>query len=387
MENNELKPDDKSPGSPIMTQGSDLGFPGESEFNIPIPPALMPLSSFPFGVRQVMPQLHPGERPWVRTPHHQFHGIGNQAAPDNVRNHGSYVHGLQNPYLSSQFNPVRVNPGSSLPRSMMVGNINNSNVRMPQPNRRFASPEGRTPALCLTSDGEEMRINNNLTTGAVRPYCPQNLDGNFLTLGVGKTTETMSKCNISERNISSNNNLREIFPQPNNSHGQSSRISLDPHFNMASSFPGLQNSEDCWKFTSDDRTIISHLNSGCLSNPHYIAETHEGDRKQHLFVPNNFATGNTGNRDGGIDLNYDHPGHSARQSRETGFSLSSNLRGNFTQQATGQSERCYMEPLGNSLSEHSRIFPLNTGIVTGNTSLQDQSGQFSTFLCTLYVCY
>lgn len=424
MENDDSKYEHKPPGSTPAAQWNDLGFNVRSESaspfgtlntaganNMPIPSALMPLSTFPHGVRQVLPQLPTEERPLTsfhpmtdlshfrtsQTPRTYSNSPcwkgDNPMDLNSVVDHASYVNSFHNQHFSNRFAPVKENPASSLPMSGMGGNANVSNLLMPEPIISFASPEGRTLALRHTSDGEVIGINNNFMTSAVQQYRPQKLDGNFLTLGIGVTMEAMSKCNISAKSISSNNNQRAIFPQSTSSDGQSARSSLDPSFNIASSsFPGFDNSLNGWTFPRNDQRVTSDVNSGLLSHPHYTAETPQGNEKRHLFVPNNFASGITGNMDprfAGSNLNFDNQGHSAtssipesiqvgllnsRESWETGSPLASNLSRTSTQPAIAHSQNHHMGTVGNSLSEPYMVLPLKAGNMTGNTSLQDQSG-------------
>ncbi|PON77762.1 43kDa postsynaptic protein [Parasponia andersonii] len=435
MANDDLKNEYKPPGSTPVPQGNDLGFTLRRESarpfpildtagadNMSIPSTQMPLSStFPYRGMQVMPQLHSEERPSTNfqtrtdssrfrnsqppkyeheflrrkdnnvpiqhrpyssppcregdiTPYHHFHSIDSPVAPDNVRNHASNV--LWNQNINKRFVPVRDNSSLCLPMSGMLGDISSSDLRMPQPITSFARPEGRTPTLWHSSDGEDLEIGNNLMASVVQPYCSQKPDGSFLTLGIGDAVEDMSKCNISGGNISSNNNPSINFTQSYTSDHQSARSS------------GLQNSVDGWTFPSNDP---SGVNLELFSDPYYIAETTQGDENHQLFVANNFAPGIAGNKDArfaGIKANYDYQGHSAissipgsnqvglpdsRRSKETGLPLASNLR-TPTQPAIGQSQN--MKISRNSLSEPSMVSPINTGIVVANASLQDWDGGF-----------
>lgn len=126
----------------------------------------------------------------------------------------------------------------------------NRNIGRPQLFRNFISDGVSTPVPGHTIDGLGMATNNNFMTTEVQDDCPENLDVSFLTLGIERKTEDLSKSNRSETNVAINFG-RDALPQPNIFYSRKEeRNFFDPpdvagglpcHQNTAGGFNGLTN--------------------------------------------------------------------------------------------------------------------------------------------------
>lgn len=332
------------------------------------------------------------------TPLYQYHTPSFPVAASNVINAASHVNSPQTPHLNNQIFTMRGNSAPNLQMVMQNREVNSSHVGRPWILRNVANSGGITPVSCHTLDNDEIGMNINTMISAARSSYPEELDGSFLTLGIGSNTEAISNSNFSGRNVGGSNE-RAILPQPNTFHGQIlNQGSLNPGLNMA----GFQNNvdgcymlpgnEDDWYFPNDDQKGVYGIDSGSICNPSCIIQMPHVDEPRHYSMASNknLGLGNGGNKSTGFagpDPINVFKGYStlssvpiegnqvglpdSRQSQAIGLPLTSSP-------CRKSSRQVYDQP-----QNHSMVSP-PIG-VTGSTSLKDQLGEYCILHCPSYL--
>lgn len=242
------------------------------------------------------------------TTDHSFHATNSPVATDNVINPASYANIFQNPPTSNQF--VNDNSASSS-RRIEQGEVTIGNHRFPQTVGSFFNYGGQTLFSDSALDGEEIEMSNNLMPSAVQSLSPQKRDGILLRLGIEDPEEALSRCSISGRDITSDNNQMAAFPRSNTFDAQSAVNFLNPSIDMAGDFSVFRNNGDCfswrqqhvdnWTFPNSTQHVLSDVNAELLSNSNSIAQKPQHDERHHFFIPSDSVTpGIVGSHDAGF---------------------------------------------------------------------------------------
>lgn len=467
MANDDLKHEDKRPGSASLQQWNELGFPVVSNgfvnssgtanvagFNNPTTCTSMPFPP-PCGEMSVTPQYCTNDMPhsgvnlmtdvshlnhtynpkyvhealhwkdnepvlefpcheWNTNEFHQYHTLEHPVAPGNVISAATRVNSLQNPCMSNRFVSNNGDSASNLQMMMQNGEVSGTNIGRSQIIRNFQNSRDRMPALYPTADGEEMGMNNNIGITAGQSHYPKELDGNFLTLGIGGDTEAISKSISFGRNIGSNNE-RIVLPQENIYHGQIlNRSSLNPSLNVADGYPVFQNNDSGYcmlphnvhdfSFPIDDQNVQYGVSLESFCNPSHIIQTPQGDQHHYYSTPSNrnLGPGYGENRIlefADLGPNSGFQGYSTMPSvplegnqvglpdnQEIGLSLTSSLiPKSSTQPVYDQSQYHCLDTGRTSSSESSLIFP-PIGVI-GSNSVSNQSGGYCRLFFLSIYCY
>ncbi|XP_062090011.1 uncharacterized protein LOC133796494 isoform X2 [Humulus lupulus] len=157
----------------------------------------------------------------------------------------------------------------------------------------------------------ETKINNNFMTGVhqLQSNYPQELDGSFLTLGIGGTADTMSRCNISGVE-----GTPMMSPQSNTSNILSVGNYLYPSFNMAGRFSDSRSVVDGQTFLGNGARVMSGVDSRFLSNPNFTAQTSQNDQWQDFDPVNQLYQGHSAISSIARSIQLDLPGNDQRVS-------------------------------------------------------------------------
>ena len=165
----------------------------------------------------------------------------NRAIAENLMNGSTHFNNFQSPQIDKKNLTGRGNAAGGLQMNREGGEVNSSDEYMSQINRDFVNLAGSNPGLYHTPGNRELGIGNGSMVSAVNSNFQGHIDGSFLTLGIGGSTEAGYKSVVYSNEI---NDRRErlVFPQLTASHGKKiNRTLSNPVHHMAGSFSSSQN--------------------------------------------------------------------------------------------------------------------------------------------------
>lgn len=276
---------------------------------------------------------------------YQSYSHDNRAIAENLMNVATHFNNFQSHQIERKFLTGRGNAAGGFQMNREGGEVISSDDYRSQINRDFVNLAGSNPGLYHASSNRELGIVDSSMVSAVNSNFQGHIDGSFLTLGTGGSSEAGYKSVIysneindkSERLVfpqlinrtlsnpvrniagsfsslpnnvggfsslghssrtSSNNGLGEtVFPQSNISFGQTAnRISLNPLHNMAGHFSSWQNdvgeflnpthNSDAWASSNSDlRSMCGTKAEHLFPSSCHTLQPQQVDWQQYL--PNN----------------------------------------------------------------------------------------------------
>ncbi|XP_060205287.1 uncharacterized protein LOC132633090 isoform X1 [Lycium barbarum] len=140
----------------------------------------------------------------------------NMPASDNLMNEGVLFKGIQNPGASMNFMPMQSSGAGCFEKAGKARGISQNSLQA------SGSPFDIGYSMQNTKSIAGIGIHNDARVNPVPFPSPENIDGSFLTLGVGSNIEDRSNLKFNSKEVRSR--LEEsVLPQSNNSHAQQMR--------------------------------------------------------------------------------------------------------------------------------------------------------------------
>ncbi|KAA8540563.1 hypothetical protein F0562_024518 [Nyssa sinensis] len=321
----------------------------------------------------------------------------NMVAADNVIKSSGHFNSLQNPHVNRNFSlTMKGNAGEGYQVTRQGGPANSSNIHGPHINRNFVDLGGSTHPLFHTHNNGEIDIDNNICSS-------EKIDGSFLTLGIGGSTEAGSKFDLNSRQITNKSDEADSSQLYTSHVQQAARSSSSQGHNLAGGFSSFQNTVGGfsslmqnvggWTSSNDDIGTICGTNACITSSPFHILQKPQVEMQHYFPTLGNRNVGFVGNRDATYANLGPHKGFLGDLTSSSGpFSSNSTGRldsglnklsglasesAKFTQITTkptyDQQQKSYMETVQNFPPESSMVSPF-VGI-RGSSTRKDHSGK------------
>ncbi|XP_059644165.1 uncharacterized protein LOC132285944 [Cornus florida] len=354
--------------------------------------------------RSNIPNQH---RPLLHIPCHEENLKGmcpsqthdNRVTSGNVINSTTHFNSIQNPQYNRNSELIRGDAAGGYQISGQGGKANGSNFHGPQITRNYVSSGGSAPMPYHNQNRGDLHINNNVKVSAVPFRSPEEVDGSFLTLGVGCDTEPRSRFDLNSEEIT-NKSDEAVSSQLNIAHAQqTTRNSSNLGLNLAGGFSRFQNNVGGFSslvHNAGGQNLsrdICGTNAGPSSSPFHSLQKPQVDMQYDFPMSSNrnlgFVSGtdaryaNVGPYRGLLGNLTASSGPSAsisaglvdsRQPRLSGSASESfKLREAITQPISDQLQKCSTESVQNLSPESLMVSPF-VGI-RGSSTRQDHSGQ------------
>ncbi|XP_057479345.1 uncharacterized protein LOC130766695 isoform X2 [Actinidia eriantha] len=224
----------------------------------------------------------------------------NAGGDDTSMNYPPHFNSFQNSEINRNFMGIRGYAGGGYQMTRQGGEAG-SYIHEPQL-KDFVGLGG-TEMYYPQSNGHT-NIDNRGT--AAQFGYPNKIDGNFLSLGIGGKMDTISRSDLSSRDISNKLDFA-VSPQLNTSHVRQATGSLSPGQNMFSGLSSFQNNiggfttpihnAGGWATANNNVELIRGTNTGLKSSPFHILQKPQADMSHGFPESSNRNLGFIGNRD------------------------------------------------------------------------------------------